>query len=292
MSISASLIKELREQTGLGFMDCKKYLTQCDGDIEAAIKASREDGKVRAAKKASRVTAEGLVRSAVAEDGAHGVLLEVNCETDFVSKNESFVAFIDSVSQLALKNKVADLDALLAHEFEDGTVSDACQGLVLSLGENIKVRRYHLVKAEGKLARYEHGHRIAVLVDFDADNQEIGVDVAMHVAAMNPAALTAAEVDQALVANEREIAQTQAEQSGKPAEIIEKMVTGRVNKFIKEVCLEGQPFVKDPNQTVAQLLKQHNASVHSFMRIEVGEGIEKEEKDFAQEVMEQVKDSK
>lgn len=289
MTITSAKIKELREITGAGMMDCKKYLTEAGGDIDKAIEAMRKDGQARAAKKAGRTAAEGLVMAS--SDGKHAAIIEVNSETDFVAKNEDFRNFVESVLKLAIANQVADLDALIAHPMADGTVGDARQQLVLTLGENIQIRRYQWMESPAVMASYMHGHRIAVLVAYEGGDEALGADLAMHIAAMNPMVLHAEEVPAELLEKEREIETERAEKSGKPAEAIEKMVEGRLKKFVKEVSLLGQSFIKDPSTTIEKLLAGKHAKVLAFTRYEVGEGIEVEKKDFAQEVMEQVKRS-
>lgn len=289
MTITSAKIKELREMTGAGMMDCKKYLTQADGDIDKAIEAMRKDGQARAAKKAGRTAAEGLVIAK--SEGKHAAIIEVNSETDFVAKNDDFKQFVQMVLDAALADQVADLDALMNHPMGEGTVGDARQQLVLTLGENIQVRRYQLVESPAMLASYMHGHRIAVLVSYEGGDEALGNDLAMHIAAMNPMVLHADDVPAELLTKEREIETERAEKSGKPAQAIEKMVEGRLKKFVKEVSLMGQSFIKDPSVSIEKLLSDKQAKVLSFIRYEVGEGIEVEKKDFAQEVMEQVKGS-
>ncbi|MDZ7791253.1 MAG: translation elongation factor Ts [Xanthomonadales bacterium] len=289
MSISAAQVKELRERTGAGMMECKKALVETDGDLDAAIEHLRKTGLAKADKKSGRVAAEGAVIMAESDDRA--VLVEINCETDFVAKDDNFRRFADEVADLALT--VDDADALNEATLESGqSVAEAAKQLVAKLGEKIQVRRLAHVSADGGiLGGYIHGGRIGVLVALEGGDQALARDLAMHIAALNPAYADAADVPADVLESEKQILVSQAEDSGKPAEIIEKMVTGRLNKRLAEITLTGQPFVKDSDQTVGKLLKSKDASVKSFVRLEVGEGIEKDEADFAAEVMEQAKGS-
>ena len=295
MSVMSEKIKALREATGAGFLDCKTYLSKSDGDIQEAIKLMREDGQAKATKKAARMTSEGMV-VALANDHA-AVVLEANSETDFVALNQDFQDFVSSVATLGLERKVPDLESLLQASFASGgesclTVDDARQELVLKLGENIQLRRYAYVVSTHKLAYYHHGRRIAVIVDYKGGDDALGNDIAMHIAAMNPMVVAPNDVDADLVAKEEAIVRKQAEDSGKPAAIVDKMISGRIKKYLNEIALTGQPFVKDQDMTVGQLLSVKQAQISRFIRFEVGEGIEKSEKDFAQEVMEQVKEKR
>jgi elongation factor Ts len=287
MSISASQVKELRERTGAGMMECKKALVETDGDMDAAIEQLRKSGLAKADKKSDRVAAEGAV--VMAESGDRAVLVEINCETDFVAKDDNFRRFADEVAGLALT--VDDADALNAATMEGGqSVAEAAKQLVAKLGENIQVRRLAHVSAEGgNLGGYIHGGRIGVLVALEGGDQDLARDLAMHIAALNPAFRDVEDVPSDVIDSEKQILVAQAEESGKPPEIIEKMVSGRLNKRLAELTLTGQPFVKDSDQTVGKLLESKGASVTSYVRLEVGEGIEKEEGDFAAEVMEQAK---
>jgi len=290
MAITASQVKELRERTGAGMMDCKKALTEANGDIEAAIKAMRKAGMAKAAKKSGRVAAEGIIIIKSDDNQKLAVILEINCETDFVGRDENLVLFANTIAENALKKKINGLDALMESPYDEGkgeTVEQARHALVSKVGENIKVRRVRLINTDGSIAAYLHGIRIGVLVELDKENQELGKDIAMHIAASNPQAVNSDDVGEELINKEREIFSAQALASGKPPEIVEKMVEGRIKKFLGEVSLYGQPFVKDPSKTVSQLLKEHDNTVRSFVRFEVGEGIEKEESDFAREVMAQ-----
>ncbi|MGD2118373.1 MAG: translation elongation factor Ts [Chromatiales bacterium] len=292
MAITASLVKELRERTGAGMMECKKALTETDGDIEAAIELMRKSGAAKAEKKAGRTAAEGLIVIKHSDDRKTAVMVEVNCETDFVAKDDNFSTFADAVAERALNTDVADVDALLAqplHEGEDTTIEQARQALVSKIGENMNVRRFIRMSAKGSIASYRHGVKIGVMVDLEGDDEELGRDIAMHIAATSPMCVSEDQVPQEAMDKEREIFVAQAKESGKPDDIIEKMVTGRMKKYLAEITLVGQAFVKDPDQTVGKLLKSANASVNAFSRFEVGEGIEKKQEDFAAEVMAQVK---
>jgi elongation factor Ts len=287
VSISAAEVKALRERTGAGMMECKKALVETGGDIEAAIEAMRKSGLAKADKKAGRTAAEG--RIALAVEGNSAVLAEVNCETDFVAGGDDFAAFADGVARVALEAGPEDVEALSALELDGGeTVDTRRRELVAKIGENINVRRFERISSEGTLGRYVHGVRIGVLVDLEGGDEELAKDVAMHIAASNPVCVGPEDVPADVLEKEREIHRAQAEQSGKPAEIVEKMIEGRLRKYVNEIALTGQPFVKNPDQSVEALLKEHGARVLRFVRFEVGEGIEKEETDFASEVMAQV----
>jgi elongation factor Ts len=286
MSITAAQVKELRDRTGAGMMECKKALVETGGDMDAAIEQLRKTGLAKADKKSGRVAAEGMVVCASRDDRA--VLVEVNCETDFVAKDDNFRSFVDEVAELALG--VDDVDALNQASLSSGqSVEDARQQLVAKLGENIQVRRLAHMKADGALGSYIHGGRIGVLVGLDGGDEELARDIAMHIAALNPAFTDADDVPAEVIEKEKQILVAQAEDSGKPPEIIEKMVTGRLKKHLAEITLTGQPFVKDGDVTVGKLLSGKGAKVTGFVRLEVGEGIEKEEADFAAEVMEQAR---
>lgn len=287
MSISAAQVKELRERTGAGMMECKKALVATDGDMDAAIEHLRKTGLAKADKKSDRVAAEGAV--IMAESGDRAVLVEINCETDFVAKDDSFRRFADEVAGLALT--VDSVEALNEAITEGGqSVAESAKQLVAKLGENIRVRRMAQLSAEGgTMGGYIHGGRIGVLVALEGGDEELARDLAMHIAALNPAYRDVEDVPSDVIEGEKQILVAQAEDSGKPPEIIEKMVTGRLNKRLAELTLTGQPFVKDSDQTVGKLLKSRNASIKGFVRLEVGEGIEKEEGDFAAEVMEQAR---
>ncbi|WP_126455562.1 translation elongation factor Ts [Sulfuriflexus mobilis] len=291
MAITATLVKELRERTGAGMMECKKALVESDGDIDAAIDAMRKSGAAKADKKAGRVAAEGKIEIAVSDDGASLVMVEINSETDFAAKDDNFLTFAAAVSAAALAGEAADAEALSAMTMASGeSVDEARKNLIAKIGENITVRRCNLIRRQGDhLGVYTHGARIGVVVDLKGGSEELAKDIAMHIAASKPVCVAQADVPADLVEKEKEIFSVQAAESGKPAEIIEKMVTGRIAKFLNEQALYGQPFVKDPDQTVEKLVKAANASVMSFSRLEVGEGIEKKVENFADEVMAQVK---
>ena len=287
MSITAAQVKELRERTGAGMMECKKALVETAGDMDAAIEHLRKSGLAKADKKAGRVAAEGTVVHA--SEGGRAVLVEVNSETDFVAKDDNFRRFAEEVATLALK--ADDVEALNGLAMASGsTVEEARQQLVAKIGENVQVRRLaHLDAGDGVVGTYIHGGRIGVMVTVDGGDEELARDIAMHVAALNPAYRDVADVPADVLAKEKEILIAQAADSGKPADIIEKMVAGRLNKHLAEITLTGQPFVKDGDVTVGKLLKSKGAEVKAFIRIEVGEGIEKEESDFAAEVMQQAR---
>jgi len=290
MQISAALVKELRERTGAGMMDCKKALQEADGDIDAAIEAMRKSGTAKAAKKAGRIASEGIILIKVSEDGTKAVLLEVNCETDFVAKDANFQNFANSVISVALNQWQADVEALkiLPIDGNATTVEDARLELVTKIGENIDIRRLELVQRRGDhLGCYLHGNRIGVTVDICGGDDSLARDLAMHIAASRPVCVDKDQVPADLMEKEKEIYSAQAMESGKPAAIVEKMVSGRLSKFLQEITLVGQPFVKDPDQPVAKLLQLHQATVNGFVRYEVGEGIEKKQQDFAAEVMSQ-----
>jgi elongation factor Ts len=292
MAITAAMVKDLRERTGAGMMECKKALVECDGDIDAAIEHMRKTGLAKADKKAGRTAAEGLIVIKPSADNKKAAIVEVNCETDFVAKGDDFKNFCDEVAQLVLDNSPADLDALLATTMSGGdSVADTLKAMIAKIGENMAVRRFKLIEAKGQVASYSHGSRIGVVVDLEGGDADLGRDIAMHIAASKPQAVSADDVDPAIIEKEKEIFTAQAQESGKPAEIIEKMIGGRINKYLKEITLLGQPFVKDPDTTVEKLLKGAGASVAGFERFEVGEGIEKKQENFADEVMAQVKGS-
>ena len=283
--MSAALVKELRERTGLGLLECKKALAEADGDIEAAIEALRKSSGMKAAKKAGRTAADGVVAMKSAQDGSFAVLVEVNSETDFVARDENFLSFVQKVVSKAFEGRVDDV-AVLA----EGDIEEARQALVQKIGENISVRRVvnHSVDG-GVIGGYVHGNnRIAVLVSLKGGSEELARDVAMHVAAVNPQVVSPNDMPADVVAKEREIYVAQAQDSGKPAEIVEKMIDGRIRKFLSENSLTEQAFVKDPDTTVGKLVSSAGAEVLSFTRFEVGEGIEVEKVDFAAEVAAQL----
>ncbi|MBU2705778.1 elongation factor Ts [Zooshikella marina] len=278
-AISAALVKELRERTGLGMMECKKALVESEGDIEKAIEELRKSGQAKAAKKAGRIAAEGVIAVKLADDNRYGVMIEVNSETDFVARDDNFLAFVQEIATKAFETKASSVEQLMADGMEERR-----QALVQKIGENISVRR--VIAAEGEVVgSYVHANnRIGVLVALTGGNAEVAKDVAMHIAAVNPTVVSKEDMPAELIEKEREIYTAQAQDSGKPADIIEKMVVGRVNKFLAENSLVEQPFVKNPDIKVGQLVKEAGATVTGFTRYEVGEGIEKEEVDFAAEV--------
>ena len=290
MNITASMVKDLRTQTGAGMMDCKKALVEAEGDIAKAVDILREKGLSQAAKKASRVAAEGAVGSAVSEDGKTGTILEVNCETDFMGTNEDFRNLAASIADQILAVNPADVEALLDSEIDGKKVRDLVTEAVAKIGENISVRRFvRYESAEGKVYSYIHGGgKIGVLVEMIGADDELGKDIAMQVAAANPSYLDRTQVSQAEIDHEKEVLAVEARNEGKPENIIEKMVIGRINKYYKEVCLVDQEFIKDGDLTISKLLKSKNASVVRFARYQLGEGIEKKQDDLAAEVAKQL----
>jgi len=290
MQVTATMVKELRERTGVGMMECKKALTEASGDLDAAIEQMRKSGQAKADKKASRIAAEGT--AAIASDGKQAVIIEVNCETDFVAKDNQFQEFTNQLAELILKSDLNSIEELSAASLPNGqTVERTRLELVTKIGENIQVRRFEKLSASNNVASYAHGKRIGVLVDHSGSD-EVGKDIAMHIAAAKPLCLSEKEVPADVLDKERDIAKAQAEASGKPAEIIEKMVLGKVNKFLKESTLLGQSFIKDDSLSVEKYLKSANASVSKFIRYEVGEGLEKRSENFADEVQKQIDDLK
>jgi elongation factor Ts len=284
--MSAALVKELRERTGLGLLECKRALAAAGGDVELAIEEMRKSSGMKAAKKAGRTAADGVVVTRIAEDGSYGIAVEVNSETDFVARDENFLGFVSSVVEAAFAAKQTDVAAVMAGELEA-----AREALVQKIGENISVRRIELVSADaGVVGAYVHGNsRIAVLVELKGGDQDLAKDIAMHVAAVNPQVVAPGDMSEEVLAKEKEIFTAQAQDSGKPAEIIEKMIGGRIKKFLAENSLTEQAFVKDPDVTVGKLAANAGAEVASFVRFEVGEGIEVEKVDFAEEVAAQLK---
>ena len=285
--ITAGMVKELREKTDAPMMECKKALSEAGGDMAKAEELLRVRLGSKASKAAARVTAEGLIGVYIAADGKTGAMIEVNCETDFVSKNDDFIGFVNQLAQLVVEKAPADVDALSSLPMGEGTVDTVRLALVGKIGENMSIRRFERVTTAGALASYVHSGRIGVLVNFEGD-EATGKDVAMHVAATKPKAMDAAGVPAEEVERERSVAAAKAAESGKPAEIVAKMVEGSVQKFLKEVALLSQPFVKDDKQTVEQMLKSRNTRLHGFALYVVGEGIEKKTTDFAAEVAAQV----
>jgi elongation factor Ts len=291
MAITAALVKELRERTGSGMMECKKALVEANGDIEVAIEEMRKSGLAKADKKADRITAEGIIGIEVSADNKHAVMVEVNSETDFVAKADDFVNFVSAVAKKALEAQPADLDALKQLTLDSGdSIETVRQALVAKIGENIQVRRFTTLNTDdGIIGFYRHGDRIGTMVQLKGGNEELAKDLAMHVAANRPQAISPDELSQELLDKERDIVATQARDSGKPENIIEKMIEGRMAKFVNEISMVGQPFVKDPDVTVEKLIKQAGASIEAFEFFEVGEGIEKAEDNFAEEVMAQAR---
>jgi elongation factor Ts len=289
MAITAALVKELRERTGAGMMDCKKALIETSEDLDAAIDLMRASGAAKAAKKAGRVASEGLVNLTISDDNKNAVILEVNSETDFVTKGSAFIDFVDALGRLALKNKPESVEAFISQTLDSGeTVDEARQGIIAKIGENISVRRLQIVTTEnGVLGAYKHGERIAVLTVLSGTDYELAKDIAMHIAASKPECVSEDQLSSELLEREKAIFIEQAKESGKPDNIIEKMIVGKMKKFVNEVTLYGQSFVKDPDTAVGDLVKSKGAEVESFIRYEVGEGIEKKEDNFVEEVMAQ-----
>lgn len=286
MTITASLVKELRELTGAGMMECKKALVETNGDLQAAQEHLRTTGQASAAKKSGRIAAEGRIELALGDSAA--AIVEVNCETDFVAKDENFVGFARRAAQLILHEQPADVAALMALPGEGGTFEDERKTLITKIGENIGVRRFEVIAHDGGVGSYLHGVKIGVVVTVEGGDDDLRRDVAMHIAASNPAYLAASDVPADAQDKERQILTDQAAQEGKPANIVEKMVEGRMRKYLGEITLLGQPFVKDPDVTVEKLLQGAGASISGFCRLEVGEGIEKKVENFAEEVQAQV----
>ena len=285
--ITAAMVKELREKTDAPMMECKKALAEAGGDMAKAEEVLRVKLGNKASKAAARVTAEGLVGVFIADGAQAGAVIEVNCETDFVSKNDDFIGFVNQLARLVVEKAPADVAALSALPMGEGTVDSVRAALVGKIGENMSIRRFQRIATDGKLASYIHGGRIGVLVEYTGD-EAAGKDVAMHVAATKPKALDAANVPAEDVERERSIATQKAAESGKPADIVAKMVEGTIQKYLKEVALLSQPFVKDDKQTVEQMLKSRQSAVRQFVLYVVGEGIEKKTSDFAAEVAAQV----
>jgi elongation factor Ts len=291
--ITAQMVKELRDMTGLGMMECKKALTETGGDMKAAEDQLRIKSGAKASKAAGRIAAEGMVGAFIAPDGKSGALVEVNCETDFVGRNEDFINFTRDLAQLVAAKNLTDTEALAAATLANGkNVDEFRKALVMELGENISVRRFVRYVTQGHLASYLHGAKMGVMVDYTGGDETLGKDLAMHIAASKPICVSGEQISPDLLARERAIYSAQAAESGKPADIVAKMVDGRVAKYLAEVTLLGQPFVKDPDQTVEKLLASKSAQVNSFTLFVVGEGIEKKSGDFAAEVMAQVSQMK
>jgi elongation factor Ts len=289
MSISAALVKELRERTGAGMMECKRALVDTGGDIEAAVEHMRKQGLAKADKKAGRIAAEGLVVIASTPDHKTAAIVEVNCETDFVAGGEDFRSFAQAVGDLVLAQRPADMDALLALPLGASSVEETRRSLIAKIGENIGVRRFEILSSAGIVGSYVHGTRIGVLVSIEGGDDGLARDLAMHVAASRPQYVDESQIPGDFLAKEREILIEQAKGEGKPAEIVAKMVEGRLRKQLAEITLVGQPFIKDPDTKVGKLLGDHGATVKGFVRFEVGEGIEKKADNFVEEVMAQVR---
>jgi elongation factor Ts len=289
MSITAAMVKELRERTGSGMMDCKRNLKEANGDMELAIENMRKAGLAKADKKAGRVAAEGMIGLKASDDGKTVVMLEINSETDFVIKSDDFKGFVNSITEALLNSTIESVEELAGMVLASGeSVDDARRALVAKVGENISLRRcVRYSDVAGGTACYLHGGKIAVIVELAKQDDALGKDIAMHVAASNPAYVSADQVEEAEIQKEKDIFTAQALESGKKPEIVEKMINGRIKKFLSEITLEGQAFIKDDKMTVAQLTQSKDNSVIRFDRFEVGEGIKKEEVDFAKEVMEQ-----
>lgn len=291
MSISASQVKELRERTGAGMMECKKALVESGGDVEAAIEAMRKSGQAKADKKASRVAAEGAIFVRHSEDGQRAAMIEINCETDFVAGDQNFRKFGDQVTTVVIENQIDNVDTLAAQPLDGQTVEEVRRELIAKIGENIQVRRIGLIESSGVLSSYLHGTRIGAIVNAEGGDAELARDVAMHISWSNPMCISEQDVPADTLAKEREILTEQAATEGKPEEIVQRMVDGRMKKYLAEITLLGQAFVKDPDTTVGKLLSGRQATVRSFLRFEVGEGIEKKTENFAEEVMAQVQGS-
>ena len=291
MSISAAMVKELRERTGSGMMECKKALVETNGDMELAIENMRKSGLAKADKKSGRIAAEGVIGVKVSDDNKTVVMVDVNSETDFVAKGDDFVGFVNDVAQSLLASNIENEEQLSAMILSNGqTVDETRRALISKLGENITVRRFEKFTTEtGGQACYLHGSKIGVIVELAKEDSELGKDIAMHIAASKPDFISEDQVSADVIAKEKEIFSAQALESGKPAEIVEKMIGGRINKFLAEITLVGQPFIKDDSMTVGKLLSSKGNSVLRFARFEVGEGIEKKEENFAEEVMAQVR---
>ncbi len=289
MAISASMVKELRERTGAGMMDCKKALQDADGNMELAIEEMRKSGVAKAEKKSSRLAAEGVI--SIQQNAGTAVMVEVNCETDFVAKDENFQSFVGAVTKSVMDQNPNDVEALMALTIDGQPIEEARQQLIQKIGENLNVRRFIVAETDGQFGSYSHGSRIGVLVDINGGGEALAKDIAMHIAGtpIPPVCINSDEISLELLNKEKEIFIAQAAESGKPADIIEKMVGGKLNKFKKEISLLDQPFVKDPDQNIGQLLKASGATINRFFRYQVGEGMEKKVDNFAEEVMAQAK---
>ncbi|MBN2865501.1 MAG: elongation factor Ts [Thiotrichales bacterium] len=285
MAITASMVKDLRTATGAGMMDCKKALSETDGDMDAAIEFLRKKGMAGADKKAGRVAAEGVIAIAVSDDKKTGIIAEVNCETDFVAKGDEFKAFANEIAAKALAADTTDVETIMGLTMDSGkTIDETRRAMIARIGENMALRFAQKIESNGIIGMYQHGEKIGVAVAIDGGDDVLARDIAMHIAAANPAAISADDVDQDMLAKERAFQIDQAKESGKPMEIIEKMIEGRMRKYLADITLVGQPFVKDPDTTIEKLLKANGATVTAFTRLEVGAGIEIEETNFADEV--------
>ncbi len=291
MSITAAMVKELRERTGSGMMECKKALVETGGDLEAAIEQMRKSGMAKADKKSGRIAAEGCIGAKLSDDAKIAVMVDINCETDFVAKGDDFVNFVNDVAQALLTTDVGNDEQLLEMPLANGkTVDETRRELIAKLGENITIRRFIKFSAtQGGCGCYLHGSRIGVIVELSGPDAELSKDIAMHIAASNPFCIAEQDVPAEMIEKEKQIFTAQAEESGKPAEIVEKMIAGRIRKYLAEITLLGQPFIKDDKLTVGKLVDGKGLSVLRFSRFEVGEGIEKKEENFAEEVMAQVR---
>jgi elongation factor Ts len=288
MSISASMVKELRERTGAGMMECKKALQESNGNIDSAIELLRTSGQAKAEKKAKRVAAEGKI--VIKNNLANAVIVEINSETDFAANDSNFTDFANSIADALLQNEISDINSLNDLKLSDDvSIEEARTNLISKIGENISIRRFDKIHQAVNIGEYSHGSRIGVIVSLDKSDPDLAKDIAMHIAASNPICLDKEDVPEDLVSREKRIFLEQASSSGKPPEIIEKMVEGRMKKFFKEITLLGQSFIKDPDISIRDLLDKSEAKVQSFIRYEVGEGIEKKEENFADEVMKQIK---
>ena len=288
MSISASMVKELRERTGAGMMECKKALQESNGNIDSAIELLRTSGQAKAEKKANRIAAEGKI--VIKNNLENAVIVEINSETDFAANDSNFTDFANSIADVLLQNEISDINSLNDLKLSDDvSVEEARTNLISKIGENISIRRFDKIHQAINIGEYLHGSRIGVIVSLDKSDPDLAKDIAMHIAASNPVCLDEEDVPEDLVSREKRIFLEQASSSGKPPEIIEKMVEGRMKKFFKEITLLGQSFIKDPDISIRDLLDQSEAKVQSFIRYEVGEGIEKKEENFADEVMKQIK---
>ena len=291
MQITASMVKELRERTGSGMMECKKALQETDGDIDLAIENMRKAGMAKADKKSGRIAAEGRVVIEISEDKKSAAVVEVNCETDFLSGGDEFLSFVKAIAKTVLANKPADVAALAAMTLDGSTatVEEERKAKIAKIGENMQLRRFEVLETEnGTFGSYSHGTRMGVLVEMENGNDVLLKDVAMHIAASNPLCVSEANVPADVLEKEKDILRAQALESGKPAEIVEKMLAGRIRKYLAEITLLGQAFVKDPDMTVEALLSDAGATVNNFVRYEVGEGIEKKVENFADEVKAQM----